>query len=219
MLFRSQGGLTGALFVEFAFTLVGAVTISAIDALTLTPMLGSKILVPHHRLGRFDRKVVDAIDVVMTRVTAGYRGMLSGTLDNLPVVAVFAVLVLTSIGFLYVGSKSELAPEEDQGFLLGIASSTSNATLQQRQLYSKPIVDALLGRPETETIFEIDLINQTLLGHVLKPWDKRKDGSSVIQARDQALYDGNAGLKIVSFNPPSLPGANGLPIQIGRAHV
>ncbi len=208
-----QGGLTGALFVEFAFTLVGAVTISAIVALTLTPMLGSKILVPHHRLGRFDRKAVDVIDAVMTRVTDRYRGMLSGTIDNLPVVAVFAALVLTSIGFLYVGSKSELAPEEDQGFLLGIATTSSNASLEQRQMFSKPIVDGLLARPETETVFEIDLTGQTLFGHVLKPWDKRKDGSAVIQARDQALYDSNAGLKVVAFNPPSLPGANGLPIQ------
>ena len=208
-----QGGLTGALFLEFAFTLVGAVTISAIVALTLTPMMGSKFLVPHHALGRFDRRVVDAIDVVMSAVTGRYRRLLVGNLNYLPVVVVFAALVLTSIGFLYVGSKSELAPDEDQGFLMGLATPPSNATLQQRQLFAKPVIDTLMTRPETETVFTIDLTGQTIFGHVLKPWDKRKDGSAAIQARDQALYDGVAGLKTVAFNPPSLPGASGLPIQ------
>ncbi len=209
-----QGGLTGSLFIEFAFTLVGAVTISAIVALTLTPMMGSRVLVPHARLGRLDRKMVDAVDRVLGGLTARYRRLLTGTLDYVPVTVVFAALVLTSIGFLYVGSKSELAPEEDQGFLLGIASSSSNATLQQRQSFAKPIVDALLAFPETETVFEIDTTAQTIFGHALKPWNARKAGSAEVQARAQALYDGNAGLKTVAFNPPSLPGASGLPIQV-----
>lgn len=209
-----QGGLTGSLFIEFAFTLVGSVTISAIVALTLTPMMGSRVLVPHARLGRLDRKMVDAVDRVLGGLTERYRRLLGGALEYKPVTVVFSVLVLISIGFLYVGSKSELSPEEDQGFLMGMASSASNATLQQRQAFAKPLVDGLLAYPETETVFEIDSTAQTIFGHVLKPWNARKADSAAIQARDQALYDSNAGLKTVAFNPPSLPGASGLPIQV-----
>lgn len=209
-----QGGLTGALFIEFAFTLVGAVTVSAIVALTLTPMMAAHFLVPHAELGRFDRRVVDAIDVVMSAVTGRYKRMLTGSIDYLPVTAVFAALILTSIGFLYVGSKSELAPDEDQGFILGIATPSANATLQQRQLYNKSISDQILAFPETETVFEINMPTQTIFGHVLKPWDKRKASAAMLQQRDQAIFDGNAGLKVVGFSPPPLPGSTGLPLQM-----
>ncbi|TBW40635.1 multidrug efflux protein [Siculibacillus lacustris] len=209
-----QGGLTGALFIEFAFTLVGAVTVSAIVALTLTPMMAAHFLVPHARLGRFDRRVVDAIDVVMSAVTGRYKRLLTGGLNYLPVTAVFAALVLTSIGFLYVGSKSELAPDEDQGFILGIGTPSANATLQQRQLYNKGISDKLLAMPETETVFEINLPTQTIFGHVLKPWNQRAATVATIQPRDQAVFDGSAGLKVVGFSPPPLPGSTGLPLQL-----
>ncbi len=209
-----QGGLTGALFTEFAFTLVGAVTISAIVALTLTPMMAAHFLVPHAELGRFDRRMVDAIDVVMTGVTDRYRRFLTGTLNYLPVTAVFAALVLSSIAFLYVGSKSELAPEEDQGFILGLATPPANATLQQRQLYNKSISDQILAFPETETVFEINMPTQTIFGHVLKPWNERAATVAAIQPRDQAVFDGSAGLKVVAFSPPALPGADGLPLQL-----
>ncbi len=209
-----QGGLTGALFIEFAFTLVGAVTVSAIVALTLTPMMTAHFLVPHAQLGRFDRRMVDGIDVVMSAATGRYRRLLTGAVDYLPVTAVFAALILTSIGFLYVGSKSELAPDEDQGFILGIGTPSANGTLQQRQLYNKGISDALLAMPETETAFEINLPTQTIFGHVLKPWNRRTAGAAQVQARDQAIFDGNAGLKVVGFSPPPLPGSTGLPLQM-----
>ncbi|WP_333825478.1 efflux RND transporter permease subunit [Pinisolibacter sp.] len=208
-----QGGLTGALFTEFAFTLVGAVTVSAVVALTLTPMMSAHLLVPHARLGRFDRKVVDTIDVVMSWVTTRYRRMLTGSIDYLPVTAVFAALILTSIGFLYVGSKSELAPDEDQGIVIGFATPSANGTLQQRQLYNKGISDRLLAVPETQTVFELNLPSQTIFGHVLKAWDQRSRTAMALLPGDQAIFDGNAGLKTVAFLPPALPGANGLPIQ------
>ena len=209
-----QGGLTGALFIEFAFTLVGAVTVSATVALTLTPMMTAHFLVPHAKLGRFDRRMVDTIDVVMGSVTGRYKRLLTGGLNYLPVTAVFAALILTSIGFLYVGSKSELAPDEDQGFILGLGTPSANGTLQQRQLYNKGISDKLIAMPETETVFEINLPTQTIFGHVLKPWNQRTATVAKIQPRDQEVFNGSAGLKVVGFSPPPLPGSTGLPLQL-----
>jgi multidrug efflux pump len=208
-----QGGLTGALFTEFAFTLAGAVTISAIVALTLTPMMASRLLVPQSQLGRIDRWFVHAIEKVLGAVTRRYESLLRGSLDYLPVTAVFAALVLTSIGFLYAGSKSELAPDEDQGIVLGMATSAPNATLQQRQMFGEKIRQNMAQAPETAITFEIDSETQSIFGHVLKPWDQRKRTAMALQSVDQTIFDRSAGLKTVAFMMPPLPGAQGLPIQ------
>ena len=121
-----QGGLTGALFTEFAFTLVGTVTISAVVALTLSPMMGSRLLRPQseHTVGS---KGSPSSSIALSRAMCGfYPKRLHNSLDYLPVTSVFALLVLSSIYFLYTGAKSELAPQEDQGVV--ISSSTSRPT-------------------------------------------------------------------------------------------
>ena len=209
-----QGGLTGALFTEFAFTLVGAITVSAIVALTLSPMMCSRLLKPHAEgASGWQDRLMDFIDRVFARLRHRYELWLHGSLNYLPVTAVFAAIVLTSIYFLYSGSKSELAPQEDQGVVITSSTAAPNATLQQRLLYSRQIYEAFAGYPETDHVFQIDAPAQSIAGMVLKPWDERKRTSNTLQPIVQQDVGKIAGLRVAAFQLPSLPGAQGLPVQ------
>jgi multidrug efflux pump len=204
-----QGGLTGALFAEFAFTLVGAVTMSGVVALTLSPMMSSRLLTQEAR----ETRLVAFIDRQFERLRRRYISMLHGGLDYLPVTAVFAVIVLGSIYFLFAGSKNELAPQEDQGVVITSSSSAPNATLQQRQMYSRQLFEIFSGHPETAHVFQLDLPGQNISGDVFKPWDQRKLTSNVLQPMLQQELTKIAGARVVAFQPPPLPGAFGLPVQ------
>ena len=210
-----QGGLTGALFTEFAFTLVGAVTMSAIIALTLTPMLCSRFLKPQ-KLDAQGRGswLVAFIDRQFERILHLYQSFLAGCLDFLPVTIVFALLILGSIYFLFRGARSELAPQEDQGVIISFGSAAPNATLQQRLLFSKQVYDIAITHPEVEHVFQIDMPGNSIAGMVLKPWDQRVATASQLQPKIQQQLGQVVGSRIVAIQPPSLPGASGLPIQV-----
>lgn len=210
-----QGGLTGALFTEFAFTLVGAVTISAIVALTLTPMMSANMLKPvDHAGGDLESRMVLAVDRVMGRVTAAYSRSLAGALNVLPVIAVFAVLVLSSVYWLYTSSQSELAPEEDQGIILAQSVSAPDATLQQKLLYTQQAYETIKKHPETEAVFQVEAPSSSIAGWVLKPWDQRQATTKTLQPMIQQELNEIAGQKIVAFQQSPLPGSNGLPMQV-----
>jgi multidrug efflux pump len=210
-----QKGLTGALFTEFAFTLVGAVTVSAVIALTLSPMMCSRMLKPGQSEGTgvFPR-FVRAIDYVMDGTRHRYARGLHGSLNYLPVTAVFAVIVLCSIYFLYTTTKSELAPQEDQGVIITLATSAPNSTIDQRLMYSKQVFDIFSSHSETDHVFQLDVPGQSIAGMVLKPWDARKATSNQIQPKiQQEVAQKVAGAQVVAFQPPPLPGSVGLPVQ------
>ena len=209
-----QGGLTGALFTEFAFTLAGAVVVSAVVALTLTPMCCAFILKPPNK-GRptLDDRIVAFIDARMETLQHGYRRLLESSLKTIPVTVVFAALVLSSIYWLYTNSKNELAPEEDQGAILMQSTLAPNATLQQKLLYSAEVYRRLAAHSETAGAFQLDLVGSSIAGWVLKPWDKRDKSAAELQPVLQQEMSGVAGAKIVAFQLPPLPGASGLPIQ------
>jgi multidrug efflux pump len=209
-----QGGLTGALFTEFAFTLAGAVAVSAVIALTLTPMCCAFILKPPNT-GKptLDDRIVGFIDARMEALQHRYRRLLAGSLTTIPVTVVFAALVLSSIYWLYTNSKNELAPEEDQGAILMQSTLAPNATLQQKLLYSAEVYRRISAHSETAGVFQLDLIGSSIAGWVLKPWDKRDKTAAELQPVLQQEMAGVAGAKIVAFQLPPLPGASGLPIQ------
>jgi multidrug efflux pump len=209
-----QGGLTGALFSEFAFTLVGAVTMSAIIALTLSPMMCSRLLKPRAtgRTGWQDR-LVDIIERTFAVVRRSYERLLHGSLNYIAVTATFAVLVLGSIYFLYTTSRSELAPQEDQGVVITSSTPAPNATLQQRLLYSQKVYQIFAGYAETGHVFQIDSPARTIAGMVLKPWDERSRTSNQLQPVVQHDLNSIAGVRVVAFQLPPLPGSQGLPIQ------
>jgi multidrug efflux pump len=209
-----QSGLTGALFAEFAFALVGAVTVSGVVALTLSPMLCSRLLkAPDPERGGWEARLTAFIDRQFHRLRAGYERWLHGSLDTLPVTLVFAAIVLASIYFLFAGAKTELAPTEDQGVIIAQLTSAPNSTLQQRQLYSRQVYKIFAQHPETGHVFQLDNPGQSLAGMVLKPWDQRKETADVLQPVVQQELNSVAGARIAAFQPPPLPGSFGLPVQ------
>lgn len=209
-----QGGLTGALFTEFAFTLVGAVTVSAIVALTLSPMMCSRILKARNAEKRgWQDRLADLIDRAFARVRGGYERWLHGSLNYLPVTAVFALIVLGSIYFLYAGARGELAPQEDAGIVIASSTSAPNATLAQKLLYSRQVYEIYAAYPETAHVFQIDAPGQSIGGMVFTPWDRRSRTTNELQPVIQKQLDGIAGVRAAAFQLPPLPGSQGLPVQ------
>lgn len=212
-----MGGLTGALFTEFAFTLAGAVGISAIIALTLSPMMCSRLLkLPENKNHGF----VNYIDRKFENLRQKYQRTLHSSLNTLPVIVVFALIILGSIYFLYASSKTELAPQEDQGIIISALTGPANASLAQTQLYANQVYEIYKTFPETARVFQLDGfnginvgLNYSLIGMNLKPWDERSRTSNQLQPLIQEKLDNVAGALIAAFQLPSLPGARGLPIQ------
>lgn len=209
-----MGGLTGALFTEFAFTLAGAVTISALIALTLSPMMCSRFVkLPE----KTTHGVMYHVNRILTRIEDSYARHLNRSLDFLPVTAVFAIIILSSNYFLFVTSQSELAPQEDQGIIIAQVTAPANSSLAQTQLYSNQVYDIFKGYSETAHIFQIDGssgLNTSIVGMVLKPWDQRTRNSNELQPLIQKQLNKISGAKVAAFQLPSLPGGGqGMPIQ------
>ncbi|HBK07596.1 MAG TPA: multidrug efflux protein [Acetobacteraceae bacterium] len=210
-----QGGLTGALFTEFAFTVVGAVTMSAIVALTLSPMMCGYLLKSHARgeaLGWAER-LTAWIDRIFSRLQRGYERRLRGSLRTMPITLLFAALVIGSIYFLYGSASSELAPQEDQGVVILLPTAAPDATVQQRELYGDQLQAILSKIPEADQSFQVISPFMSIAGVTLKPWDDRHRDATTIQRALQAQVGQIAGERIAAFQPPPLPGAQGLPIQ------
>jgi multidrug efflux pump len=210
-----MGGLTGALFTEFAYTLAGAVAVSAIIALTLSPMMSSRFLKPygHGSQPRF----AAFIDRQFNGLRRAYERTLRVALDSLPVIGIFSLIILASIYFFYASSKSELAPQEDQGIIIALATAAPDATLEQTQLFTRQIYESYASFPETDHVFQLDGIaglNSGIAGMVLKPWDERKRTTAQLQPQVQMDLGKIAGVRAVAFQPPPLPGSGrGLPVQ------
>lgn len=209
-----MGGLTGALFTSFAFTLAGSVTISAIIALTLSPMMCAKFL----KAGQHTKnKFIEWVDDHFVRLENNYENTLKHSLNYLSVTIVFAIIILCSTYFLFITSKSELAPQEDQGIIISQVTAAGNAALAQTQLYANKIFSFFKGYPETEHIFQIDGasgLNTSIIGMVFKPWDDRTRTTNQINPLLQQQLNTIAGAKAAAFQLPSLPGGgSGLPIQ------
>jgi multidrug efflux pump len=209
-----QGGLTGALFTEFAFTLAGAVTVSAIIALTLSPMMCSRLLHPHRADKQdWETRVVRFIDTRFERFRVGYQRRLESSLRYTPVTALFVVVIMVSIFLLYRSARSELAPQEDQGFVLAQPTSAPDATLQRKLLFGTQAFDVIKSQQGIMSLFQIDAPGQSFIGVPLVPRNERKLGSTAIQQMLQQKLNTLPAQKFGVFQQPSLPGAFGLPVQ------
>lgn len=210
-----MGGLTGALFTEFAFTLVGAVTVSAVVALTLSPMMCARFLKPHSdpSISDWERRAVSFIDERFERLRKSYMRLLHASLNQLSVVAVFACIVLVSIYFYYGYSKSELAPQEDQGIVIGFITSAPNATLEQKKITAAKVFQTYAKHPEMDHVFQAVMPSQSIAGLVTKPWDERSISATDLQQSLQKELSSIPEARIVMFQPPPLPGARGLPVS------
>jgi multidrug efflux pump len=209
-----QGGITGALFTEFAFTLVGAVTLSAVIALTLSPMLCSKMLQAHAEVtSGWERRLTAFIDTRFDAVRTRYAEMLHESLNTIAVTLVFACVVVVSIYFLYTSAKTELAPQEDQGFMAAILTASPNSTVQQRAAYFTQARAIIRAIPGVAHVMQQDESDFKFNGIVLKPWSQRKDNSSKIQNELQERLGAIAGVSAATFQLPPLPVGFGFPIQ------
>src|SRR6516225_8495404 len=204
-----QGGLTGSLFREFAFTLAGAVIVSGVVALTLSPMMGAKLL----REGDTERGFAGFINHRFEKVRGLYTSMLSGTLRYRPVVfTLWAIVALLMIPF-YMFSQHELAPAEDQGVVFGVIQSSANATLDQVNLFTKEIYDVYRSFPESDSIFQITSPSGGFGGMVTKPWSQRKKTTQQLLVESTGPLSKIPGVRVIPLTPPSLPGGGNFPVD------
>jgi multidrug efflux pump len=204
-----QGGLTGALFREFAFTLAGAVIVSGVVALTLSPMMGSRLL----RSGDSERGFAGFVNRRFERVRNAYMRALSGTLRYRPVVLVLWGLVVALIVPFYLLSPRELAPREDQGVVFGIVQAAPNATLDQTKLFSSKVHDVYRSFPETESIFQITSPTGGFSGMVTKPWSQRKKTTEQLLMESAGKLAEIPGIRVIPMTPAPLPGAGDFPVD------
>ena len=204
-----QGGLTGALFREFAFTLSGAVIVSGIVALTLSPMMGSKLL----REGATDRGFAGLVNRLFERVRAAYARNLAGTLRFRPVVlAVWAIVAALMVPF-YMFSQRELAPAEDQGVVFGVIQASPNSTIDQTNLYTNEVYDVYHSFQESQSIFQITNPNGGFGGMVTKPWSERKKTAQQLLVESTGPLSKIAGIRVIPLTPPPLPGGGNFPVD------
>src|SRR5262245_13749822 len=205
-----QGGLTGSLFREFAFTLAGAVVVSGIVALTLSPMMGAKLL----RTGDTERGFAGWINRRFLSVRNGYARALTSTLRYRPVVLTLWIIVALLIVPFYMFSQRELAPAEDQGFFFGFIQGSPNATLDQTKLFTDQIYDVYKSFPESASIFQITFPNGGFGGMVTKPWSERTKTTQQLLMESMAPLSKIAGVRVIPQAPPPLPGGGNFPVDL-----
>ncbi|MGH8224706.1 MAG: efflux RND transporter permease subunit, partial [Gammaproteobacteria bacterium] len=207
-----QSGLTGSLFREFAFTLAITVLISGFLALTLSPMMCSRLLRPPQEAGRLAVWLNQRFDWLKDR----YHRMLHGSLNYRPVTVIIALTVLGSLLFFYSWSPKELAPAEDQGFVISFGRAPPTATLDFQKLYAEQIQQQLSAIPQRESDFIITGMNgtNTLGGLILKPWGDRDKSAEQIKNELSYTTSKIAGLQMYVTLPPSLPiSGGGTPVE------
>jgi multidrug efflux pump len=204
-----QGGLTGALFREFAFTLAGAVIVSGVVALTLSPMMGSKLL----RAGDTEHGFAGWINRRFDRVRRTYERTLAGTLRYRPVVlTLWTIVALLMIPF-YMFSQRELAPAEDQGVVFGVVQASPNSTLDQTKLYTNQVYDVYHAFPENQSIFQITSATGGFSGMVTKPWSERKKTAQQLLIESTGPLSKIPGVRVIPLTPPPLPGGGDFPVD------
>ena len=204
-----QGGLTGSLFREFAFTLAGAVVVSGIVALTLSPMMGARLL----RAGDTERGFAGWINRRFESVRRGYTRSLAATLRYRPVVLTLWVIVTLLVVPFYLFSQRELAPAEDQGFFFGFVQGSPNATLDQTKLFTNQIFDVYNAMPEHASIFQITSPNGGMGGMVAKPWSERTKTTQQLMMEAMGPLSKIAGVRVIPQAPPALPGGGNFPVD------
>jgi multidrug efflux pump len=205
-----QGGLTGSLFREFAFTLAGAVFISGVVALTLSPVMSAKLLRP----GREEVGLTGRINHGFDRLRRVYARILDVTLRARPAVyIIWAVLSLLTVPMFMMAPK-ELAPTEDQGFVMGIVEAAADATIDQTTFYTEAINRELMNVPERERTFQITFPDNGFSGLVLKPWSERKRTVFQVVPEVQRKVSSVPGVRTMLATPPALPGGGQFPVEL-----
>ncbi len=208
-----MGGLTGALFKEFALTLAGAVVLSGIIALTLAPMLCSKILQGSHAESKFEKK----IETFFHNLAQNYKSLLQQVLGYKKWVLSSTAFFFGMIYFFLMFVPKELAPREDQGFIFMSMTAPQSSNLDYLSTYATQVSRVVTSQPENELGFVINGLGSVSSGigiSILKPWEERKATATDIVSRLQMQFFGIAGINAFAFQLPPLPtGADGMPVQ------
>jgi multidrug efflux pump len=205
-----QGGLTGALFREFAFTLAGAVIVSGVVALTLSPMMGSRLL----RAGDTERGFAGWINRRFDSLRTGYTRMLGRSLAYRPVVLTLWAIIALLIAPFYMFSQRELAPAEDQGVVFSIVQAAPNATIEQTKLFAQQINDVYRAMPEAAGTFELTYPTGGFGGMVTKPWSERTKTAQQLQMEVAGPLSKISGVRAFPTTPPALPGGSDFPVDL-----
>ena len=204
-----QGGLTGALFREFALTLAGAVVVSGVVAITLSPMMSSKLL----RAGGSHTGLAGMINRHFDVLRKKYVQVLANTLRWRPVtLTLAAIVILLMIPFLMF-SQRELAPKEDQGVVFGIVQASPNSTIDQTTRYTEKVNEVFQALPETENTFQITQPAGGFSGMVTKPWSERKRTTEQMVGEVFAKVSGIPGVRVIATTPSPLPGGGDFPVE------
>ncbi|MGA2605289.1 MAG: efflux RND transporter permease subunit [Verrucomicrobiia bacterium] len=204
-----QGGLTGALFREFALTLAGAVLVSGVVAITLSPMMSSKLL----RAGTTHHGFAGMINRHFDIVRRKYVQILTNTLRWRPVTITLAVVVILLMAPFLMFSQHELAPKEDQGVVFGIIQAAPNATVDQTTRFTEKVNDVFEATPETEQTFQVTDPSGGFAGMVMKPWSRRKRSAEQVLADVSGKLSGIPAIRIIPTTPPPLPGGGNFPVE------
>jgi multidrug efflux pump len=203
------GGLTGVLFKEFAFTLVGTIIISTIIALTLSPMMCSRLLKPTISNNAYARYVNDLFE----RIHRRYENALANSLKTRSVTVVFVIGVVVMLAVMFQFIQTELAPEEDQGVIFTFSQAPDHSSLDYLNKYTAPYIDIFRKyEDEYQSSFMANGFagpTVSFAGMLLKPWEDRSLTSIEMIPEIQRMLDQQPGLQSFAFNPPSLPGASG----------
>ena len=205
-----QGGLTGALFREFAFTLAGAVFISGIVALTLSPMMSSRLLSADHTRGWFGR----GVDRAFEALRRGYLRALGVTLGARRVIYVVWIVLALLVIPMYALAPKELAPNEDQGYVFGALDVPANASLEQIVTYSDQVGQIFKSMPEFQHSFQVSTPSSGFGGMLVKPWTKRDRSIFPIQQELNTKLSVVTGVRAPVFLPSALPSAGFFPVEL-----
>lgn len=204
-----QGGLTGSLFREFAFTLAGAVFVSGVVALTISPAMSAKLLRP----GMEERGLPHLINRGFDRLRNAYCRALDKVLNaRLAAYFVWVVIALLCVP-MFLMSPGELAPEEDQGVVFGIVESPANSTLEETVRYADEATRIFLDVPEAAYTFQLTQPTSGFGGLVLKPWDERSRTPKEIVPEVTEKLSQLAGVNMFPVTPPALPGGGSFPVE------
>jgi multidrug efflux pump len=204
-----QGGLTGSLFREFALTLAGAVAISGLVALTLSPVMSGYLL----RRSDEEKGLAGLINRTFERIKATYSRQLQRVLSSRrPVYAAWGVISVLAL-LMFAQSPKELAPAEDQGIIFGILNTPSNSTLEQVSQSTRAINEDVMAIPETQFTFQITSPNGGFWGDGLKPWTERKRSAAKVLPEVFGKAASIPGVQTFAVLPPSLPGGGNFPVE------
>jgi len=205
-----QGGLTGTLFREFAFTLAGAVVVSGVVALTLSPMMASKML----REGDSHRGYAGWINNRFEALRRSYRRILANTLNYRPVTLTLALIIIALMIPFFMFSQKELAPKEDQGVVLAIVQAAPNSTIDLTSRFAERVYEVFQGIPEFANAFQLTNPAMGFGGLVTKPWSQRTRTTEQINGEVFGKVSAIPGVRVITMVPSPLPGGSNFAVDL-----